>query len=337
MRFKIFSRTHAIFIVFILPALFAASCGKKEVATTIPQDKVTVQLSWFHSAEFIGFYVADQLGYYANENLDVTLLAGGPEIDPVAAVVADTAQIGVTSGDSILRAQSGGQDLIAISSIFRKSPLMIMTLSNSGITSPQDLTGKTVGVVSTGLDTTWDIQFIAMLKKTGIDPNGIKFVPNEEFHGAADLHTGRMDASSGTFSTNELVQAKIDGEDVVSIYYGDYGVEFYNNVIFTKAQLTADNPKLVQRFIRATLQGYQYAIEHSKEAAALTIKYDETLDVAFQQATIEAQIPLIDTGDARPGWMDDHIWVNTQTILLDQGYIISPVDLSKAYTNEFIK
>ena len=337
MRFKIFSRTHAIFIVFILLALFATSCGKKEVAATIPQDKVTVQLSWFHSAEFIGFYAADQLGYYANENLDVTLLAGGPEVDPVAAVVADTAQLGVTSGDSILRAQSGGQDLIAISSIFRKSPLMIMTLSNSGITTPQDLTGKNVGVVSTGLDTTWDIQFIAMLKKTGVDPSGVKFVPNEEFHGAADLHTGRMDASSGTFSTNELVQAKIDSEDVVSIYYGDYGVEFYNNVIFTKAQLVADNPKLVQRFIRATLQGYQYAIEHSKEAAALTIKYDENLDVAFQQATIEAQIPLIDTGDALPGWMDDHIWVNTQTILLDQGYITAPMDLSKVYTNDFIK
>jgi ABC-type nitrate/sulfonate/bicarbonate transport system substrate-binding protein len=294
-------------------------------------------LSWFHSAEFIGFYVADQLGYYANENLDVTLVAGAPEIDPVASVVEGNSQFGITSGDSIIRAQSAGQNLVAISSIFRKSPLIVMALAGSGIATPQDLTGKTVGVVSLGLDTTWDIQLIAILKKTGVDPTKIHFVPNEEFHGAADLHTGRMAASSGTFSTNELVQAKIDGEDVVSIYYGDYGVEFYNNLIFTSAQLIAGNPDLVQSFIRATMQGYQYAIEHPKEASALTIQYDENLDVAFQQATIEAQIPLIDTGDALIGWMDDDIWANTQAILLDQGYITSSMDLAKVYTNDFIK
>jgi ABC-type nitrate/sulfonate/bicarbonate transport system substrate-binding protein len=85
------------------------------------------------------------------------------------------------------------------------------------------------------------------------------------------------------------------------------------------------------------LQGYQYAIEHPKEAAALTIQYDETLDVAFQQATIEAQIPLLDTGDVSIGWMDEDIWANTQAILLDQGYITSPIDLTKVYTNDFIK
>jgi NitT/TauT family transport system substrate-binding protein len=316
-------------LLVLVMALFLSACGAK--------DKVTVQLSWFHSAEFIGFYVADQLGYYADENLDVTLTGGGPEIDPVATVADGSSQFGVTSGDSIIRAQSAGQDMVAISSIFRKSPLIVMALTDSRITSPQDLAGKTVGVVSTGLDTTWDIQLIAMLKKTGVDPAGITFVSNEEFHGAADLHTGRMDASSGTFSTNELVQAKIDNELVTPIYYSEYGVEFYNNVIFTGAQLSADNPDLVQRFIRATLRGYQYAIENPKEAAALTIKYDETLDVAFQQATIEAQIPLIDSGDAPIGWMDEDVWTGTQTILLDQGYITSPIDLTKVYSNDFIK
>ncbi len=318
-----------ISILILIMALSLSACGTK--------DKVTVQLSWFHSAEFIGFYVADQLGYYADQNLDVTLIGGGPEIDPASTVTAGTSQFGVTSGDSIIRAQYADQDLIAVSSIFRKSPLIIMALTDAKITAPKDLAGKTIGVISTGLDTTWDIQLIAMLKKTGVDPAGIKFVPNEEFYGAADLHTGRMDASSGTFSTNELVQAKIDNELVTPIYYSEYGVEFYNNVIFTSTQLSTDNPGLVQRFIQATLQGYQFAIENPKEAAALTVQYDENLDVSFQQATIEAQIPLIDTGDAPIGWMDENVWANSQTILLDQGYITSPVDLTKVYTNSFIK
>ena len=321
---------HSLGIFVIVTALLLSACSPTK-------DKVTVQLSWFHSAEFIGFYAADQLGYYSNENLEVTLVAGGPETDPIASVNAGTAQFGVTPGDSIIRAHASGQEPVAISSIFRKSPLIVMALTESGITTPQDLTGKTVGVVSPTLDTTWDIQFIAMLKKMDVDPAGITFVPNEEFYSAADLHTGRMDATSGTFATNELVQAKIDGENVVPIYYGDYGVEFYNNLIFTNAQLISSDPELVQRFVRATLKGYQYAIEHPQEAAAFVLKYDETLDVAFQQATIEAQIPLLDTGDAQIGWMDNDIWENTQSILIDQGYITSAMDLKKVFTNEFIK
>ena len=334
MKTKLMTRSYAGFVVLILLALLLQGCS---LGASAPKDKVTVQLGWFHSAEFVGFYAADQLGYYNDENLAVTLLPGGPDVDPVASVVKDTAQFGITSGDSLIRAQSAGQNVIAVSSIYRKSPLIVMSLANSGIATPQDLVGKTVGVVSQGMDSTWDIQFIAMLKKVGVDPAGIKFVPNQEFHGAADLHTGRMVATSGAFSTNELVQAKIDGENITPIYYRDYGVEFYNNAIFVNAQMVSDHSDLVQRFIRATMKGYQYAIEHPKEAAAFTLKYDNTLDVAFQQATLEAQIPLLDTGDAPLGYMDADIWTNTQAILLDQGYIKSPVDLAKVYTNNFIK
>jgi ABC-type nitrate/sulfonate/bicarbonate transport system substrate-binding protein len=334
MKTRLNTRLSASFIVLILLASLLSSC---DIGSIAQKDKVSVQLSWFHSAEFIGFYVADQLGYYTAENLVVTLVPGGPDIDPVASVVKGASQFGITSGDSIIRSQLAGQNLVAVSSIYRKSPLLVMSLANSGITTPNDLVGKTVGVVSQAMDSTWDIQFIAMLKKVGVDQAKIKFVPNQEFHGAADLHTGRMDATSGTFLTNELVQAKMDGENITPIYYRDYGVDFYNNLIFTNAQLVADKPDLVKRFIQATLRGYQYAIENPKEAASITLKYDKNLDVAFQQATLEAQIPLMDTGDAPLGWMDADVWANTQTILLDQGYIKSSVDLAKVYTNAFIK
>jgi ABC-type nitrate/sulfonate/bicarbonate transport system substrate-binding protein len=340
MNSRFFSGSRSIPILFTLLAMMVSGCGagKVETPTTVaPKDKVNVQLSWFHSAEFIGFYTADQLGYYNEENLDVTLTAGSPETDPVALVASNAAQFGVASGDALIQAKTKGQDLVAVSSIFRKSPLIIMALTDKQINTPQDLVGKTVGVISTNLDTTWDIQFVAMLKKLKIDPSDMTFVLNEKYHGAEDLLSGRMDASSGAFSTNELVQAKVDGQAVTSIYYRDYGVEFYNNTIFTNAATVSSDPGLVARFVRATLRGYQYAIEHPQEAAAFTVKYDPELNVELQQATIEAQIPLIDTGDAPIGWMDEDIWVNTQEILLDQGYIAEPVDIPQIYTNDFIK
>lgn len=320
-------------LLMVILTIILTSCGQAQATP----DKVTVQLSWFHSAEFVGFYVAKELGYYAEQNLDVTLVIGGPEVNPVESVVDGSAQFGVASGDGIIRAQAEQKDVIAVSSIFRKSPLVAIALPESGIRVPKDLVGKTVGVISTNLDTTWDIQFIAMLKKLNIDPASIKFVGNEKFHGADDLLSGRMDASSGNFLSNEPLQAKEDGHEIVAIYYSDYGIEFYSNTIFTSSKLRTENSNLVQRFIQATLKGYQYSIEHAKEAAKIVLKYDNSSSESYQQLVIETQIPLLDTGDAPLGFMDESIWANTQSVLLDQGFLSSKVDLAKVYTNEFVE
>ena len=326
--------TLTIFIVLALSLILGACQGGGQSAQT---DQVTVQLSWFHSAEFAGFYVADQLGYYEEENIDVKLVAGGPETDPINEVATGEAQFGVVAGDGVIRAQEDGQDIVALAAIYRTSPLVVMALADSGIQKPEDLQGKTVGVISPGLDTTWDIQFIAMLNTLGIDPNSMTFVPNEFYHGADDLLSGKMDASSGNFSINEPVQAKMDGHDLNLIYYNDYGVEFYNNLIVANRDLIEENPDLVHRFIRATLKGYQHAIEHPEEAANQTVKYDENLNFSFQKAMMEAQIPLIDTGDAPVGSMDKAVWENTQQILLNQNVIESSVNVGTFYTNEFIE
>ena len=320
----------AILIVF---SLVLTACGSGPAAEP---DKITVQFSWFPTVEFAGFYVADQLGYYAEENIEVNLVAGGPEVDPVSEVVVGNAQFGLAAADSILRAKANGQDMTAVGAIFRQSPMVVMALADSGIQRPQDLEGKTVGVISPALDTTWDIQFIAMLHTLGIDENTMTFVPNE-LYGVGDLTSGKMDASSGLFSTNEPIQAELDGHKVNLIYYNDYGVEFYNNLIFTNSNFVSENTDLVQRFIRATLKGYQHAIESPQVAVDQTVKYASDLDSAFELASMKVEIPLIDTGDAPIGFMDDAVWQNTQSILIEQGYLDAPVDLSSVYTNKFVE
>jgi NitT/TauT family transport system substrate-binding protein len=321
-------------LVLALSLILGACQGGGQAA---PKDEVTVQLSWFHSTEFSGFYIAEQLGYYEEENIAVNIVAGSPQIDPVDKIAEGEAQFGIVAGDGVIRAQKDGKDLIALAAIFRKNPLVVMALEESGIQKPEDLEGKTVGVVSPGLDTTWDIQFIAMLNMLDIDPGTMSFVPNEFFHGADDLLSGKMDASSGCFSTNEPIQAEIDGIDVNLIYYSDYGAEFYNNLIVANSDLIEENPDLIQRFIRATFKGYRTAIENPDVAAEQALKYDPNLDIDFQKSTMEVQIPLIDTGDAPIGVMDESVLEHTQQILLNQGFIDSPVNLNEIYTNEFIE
>ncbi len=329
---RVFIIHHLPFVVVVLLVSGLLTACDQPTPTPEPAE-VTIQLSWFHTVEFAGFYVAEQQGYYGEENLAVNLVVGGFDTLPWQEVVEGRADFGVARGESLLIAQSEGLPVRAIAAIFRQSPVALMALAESGIRTPQDLVGKRVGIISPKMDNGNDIQFLSMLHQLGIDESEMDLVVIEDYS-VGSLTLGAMDVSS-VFSTNEPVGAELQGVDVNLIFPQDYGVLIYANVLFVRQGLIEEQPDLVERFVRATLRGYQYAIEHPDEAADLTLKYDETLDSGFQRASMRAEIPLIDTGDAPIGWMDEAIWQSTQDILLEQGFISSPVDLDALYTNEF--
>jgi NitT/TauT family transport system substrate-binding protein len=332
--YRIFTIRHVLFIVALLLVSGLLTACNTSTPTPEPAE-VTIQLSWFHTVEFAGFYAAEQQGYYAEENLAVNLVPGGFDARPWREVAEGRADFGVTGGNLLLMALSEGLPVRAIAAIFRQSPVALMALAESGIRTPQDLAGKRVGIISPEMDDGNDIQFLAMLRQLEIDESEMELVVIEDYS-VGSLTSGAMDVSS-VFSTNEPVGAELQGVDVNLIFPQDYGVLIYANVLFARQGLTEEQPDLVERFVRATLRGYQYAIEHPDEASDLTLKYDETLDSGFQRASMRAEIPLIDTGDAPIGTMDKAVWQSTQDMLLEQGFISSPVDLNALYTNEFVE
>ena len=322
---------HSISILVVILTVFISACGGGT------KDKVTMQFSWLHQIEYTGFYLAAEKGFYAEENIDITLLPGGPGIDPMLEVTEGRAQFGLTRGASLVKERAAGQDVLAIGTVFRTDPLVIMSLADSNISTPQDLAGKTVGIENGDLNNFREIQFIAMMKKLGVDINSITFVARDFQDPLGELQTKGTDAITGLFATNDLVTANLKGGGVNAIYYSDYGVGFYANAIFATNPFLNENPDLARRFMRATLRGYQYALEHTDEAVAATLKYDETLDAAIQTEQMKAQIPLIDTGDQPIGWMNADVWQNTVDILLDAGFIPSTMDVETLFTNDYMK
>ncbi len=324
-------------ILIILMALFISGCGSTAPATPTPTpDNVNVQLSWFHGVEYAGFYAALEKGYYAAENLNISLTAGAPEINPIDEVQSGKAQFGITSGDSIIIAKTNQQDFVSLSTIFRKNPLAITSLVGDNITKPQDLVGKTIGVYSLDLTNFFDLPFLALLSRTGLERDSMNYALIEDFQGANEIKAGNMDAMSGMFATDQQVMAKDAGDELNFIYYTDYGYDVYINTIFTTAEFKQNNADLVARFMRATLKGYQYATENPEEAASFAVKYDPNLDLTYQQEVMKAQIPFINTGNAPIGFMDEAVWNTTQDILLEFGLISKPIDVSTIYTNEFV-
>lgn len=328
---KSYIRTAGFFIIFTM--IFMNGCGQ---ATTTTPDNVNVQLSWFHGVEYAGFYAAIENGYYAEENINVNLTAGGPEINPIDEVESGKSQFGITSGDSIIIAKTNQQNFVSVATIFKENPLAITSLAKDNIQKPDDLVGKTIGTYSLDLSNFFDLPFLALLSRTGLERDSMNYALIEDFQGANEIKAGNMDAMSGMFATDQQVMAEDAGDELNFIYYKDYGYDVYINTIFTTETFKNSNPDLVRRFIKATMKGYQYALENTEKAAALAVKYDETLDLAYQQKVMKAQVPFINPGSGSIGTMDETVWNATQEILLEFNLISNPIDLSTIYTNEFV-
>ncbi len=307
--------------VLILAIAGIAGCKRREVKK--PLDKITVQLNWYHQAQFAGFYVAEQQGYYAAEGLKVTLLPGqGPGADVITMVIDGKADFGVNFGAGLVT---------AIAAIYRRYPLAFITLADSGIIRPHDFPGHTIRTLFPGGST---IAFRAMMARLGLDPDSTRQI--DVGFDMSPFFAGELDIWPG-YITNEVLTARKQGYQVNVILPDHYGVHTYGDTLFTTDQLIEDNPNLVLRFLRATLRGWRWAIENSEKAGPLALKYNPTLDVAHQVAMMEASVPLIHTGEDQIGWMRHEIWQGTHDMLLKQNILDRPIDVDKVYTMEFLR
>ncbi len=290
---------------------------------------VSVRLKWLHQTQFAGIYVADQEGYYAEEGMVV-------EIEPIDLerqvtteyVLNGENDFAIGAADEMIIARDEGQPVRALAVIFRIAPLVYVAPAKAGINTPFDLVGKTVAL-SPGQGT---YLYEAMMGQLDIDRSQINEIDMTVWDVYECWETADICAH---YATNGLARAKYDGVEATAIWPSDYGVPFYADVIFTTDEFIAKHPDVVERFIRATLRGWQKAIEDPDLAVAATLAVAPDLDEGFQLAAMNAGIPLIDTGEDTIGWMRPEAWQTMHDVLLEQGLIAGPVDLTTVYTNEF--
>jgi len=307
-------------------AILFIGCGRREVKK--PPDQVSVRLKWLHEVQFAGLYVADQKGFYAKENIEVKLNQGGLEHDEIELVASGQDDFAIVDASQAIVARGEGVPLVMIAVIYRISPTVYFSLQESGIEKPHDFTGRRVAASSR------NATLLAMMNKLGLKMEQIEVVPLD--HNMEAFFAGEVDVWSG-YLTSEVVIAQKQGYKLNIIYPDDYGIHLYNDVIITNEGMIEKNPDLVERFLRATLRGWRYAIENPDEAVTITLKYDENLDESYQRAMMEAQIPLVHTGEDQIGWMRDEILQGMHQMLLEQGVLEEPVDMDKVYTMEFLR
>ena len=136
---------------------------------------------------------------------------------------------------------------------------------------------------------------------------------------------------------NQMASIQQAGYETRLIWPSDYGIHLYGDTLFSTHRLIAENPDRVTRFARASLRGWQDAVEEPEAAVEATLKYAREADRAMQSKMMEASVPLIYTGKDQIGWMRAEEWQEMHDLLLAQGILAGPLNIDKVYTSQFLR
>ena len=241
-------------------------------------DKVTIQLKWVTQAQFGGYYVAQDKGYYSAAGLDVTIKPGGPDIATPQVIAGGGADVIVDWMPSALASREKGVSLVNIAQIFKKSGMMLTCRKDSGIKSPSDFRGKTLGVWFYGNE----YPFLSWMSQLGIPTkggsNGVT-VLKQGFNVDPILQKQAECVSTMTYNEYwQVVDAGLSPSELVVYKYEDQGVATLEDGLYV-LEKNLRNKGFVDkmaRFLRASIKGWKYAADHPDEAADIVLENDDT-------------------------------------------------------------
>jgi NitT/TauT family transport system substrate-binding protein len=301
-------------------------------------DKVRLQIKWVPQAQFAGYYVALDHGYYAAENLDVQIIPGGPDIVSEQQVANGQAEFGVDWVASFLAFRDKGLPLIDVAQMYQSSGLLLVSKKAAGIVKAEDLKGKNVGVWFGGNE----FEFLALMDKLGYNPDKDLNVIKQGFTMDPFL-AGQMDAASAmTYNEYQIVlESGVKADDLNVLSYNEEGVGMLEDNLFTTEDMVKNKKDLVQRFVRASIKGWQNAIDDQPFAVQTIMKYAEKGSTTPEHQTrmmSEVAKLVMPPGVTRDqiGVMDAQRFKTTADIALKFHVINAPADPAKSYTNEFV-
>ena len=283
-------------------------------------DDVTLQLKWVTQAQFAGYYVAAAKGFYGEEDLNVTIKPGGPDIAPGQVIAGGGADVVIDWLPSALAAREQGLPLVNIAQPFKSSGLMLTCLKESGIVTPADFADKTLGVWFFGNE----YPFLSWMSQLGLKTDGSAggvTVLKQGFN--VDPLLQKQAACISTMTYNEyhqVLEAGVSADDLVTFKYEEQGVATLEDGLYVLEDNLKDaafEDKMV-RFVRASMKGWKYAEANPDEAAMIVLEADESgAQTEGHQKTMMAEVAKLTAGSN--GALDEADYKRTVATLLAGG------------------
>ena len=283
-------------------------------------DDVTLQLKWVTQAQFAGYYVALDKGFYGEEDLDVTIKPGGPDIGPAQVLAGGGADVTVDWMPAALAAREKGVAMVNIAQPFKSSGMMLTCRKDAGVNSTDDFAGKTLGVWFFGNE----FPFLSWMSQLGIATDGSEdgvTVLKQGFN--VDTILQGQAACVSTMTYNEywqIIDAGLTPDDLQVFKYEDQGVATLEDGLYV-LEKNLDNPEFedkMVRFVRASMKGWKYAEANPDEAAEIVLDNDASgAQTEMHQKRMMGEIAKLTAGSN--GTLDPSDYERTVASLLSGG------------------
>jgi NitT/TauT family transport system substrate-binding protein len=277
-------------------------------------------------------YVAVAKGYFAEAGFDVTFDYRA-ETDGVALVGQGELPFSVASGEQVLLARAQGVPVVYVMAWFHDFPVGIAAKADSGITTPQDLVGKKIGLP--GLFGASYIGLRAFLSANGLSEADVT-IDSIGYNQVEALSADQEDAVV-IYVTNEPIQLEAQGYPLVVFPVGD-SMQLTANGLISSEEMIAENPDTVRAFVQAFLRGLADTIANPEEAFQISFDFVENLDQADKDIQMQVLEKSIELWKAEvPGYSEPQAWVNMLQVLLEMELLTDSVPVEEAFTNQFVE
>jgi len=328
-------------LVILLLILFTISLGAYYLVLSskpVELKKIEVSLTWLHQAQFAGMYVAKDKGFYQDEGLDVSFkeFAVGKNLEQE--LVEEKVDFAIWHSDQFLDNFSRGMDIKAIGAIYQKIPHALLTSSEKSIKKPTDFEGKILGMK--GNTKSGVFLYATLLSELGVDESKVSYK-------SVDFNTSEFeDITNNTvdmidlYRTDQVYVFEQNNVEYDLFLPEDFGFETYGDVIVTSNTLLKNNPEIAEKFVKATLKGWEYTSQNPEEALDITQKYivsEIYQDRDYNQFILSKSLPLIKPKrNQKIGEMNFVKWKNLYDVMYDNGFLEKEFDVTDTYTTEFV-
>lgn len=290
--------------------------------------KVTFMPHWTPQAQFAGFYMAREKGFYAKNGLDVTILPGGPDVSPEENI--KTGKVDFITRFLAVALESRekyGLPLVNIGQVTQRSALMLITMKSRGINSIEGLAGKRLY--------SWpDTQINAVLRKNNLN---MRMIPKGNSN--ALFLEGGADAMSAMWYNeyHALISAGIDTNEMNLFFAEHYGLNFPEDGIYCRAETLADRPGICRAFVTASMEGWKYALAHPDESIDIVMREvrnsNTGSNMAHQRWMLARMRDIIACDKTPMGTLSPSDYSTVTNELLRAGVITNAPPMDRFYVN----
>jgi NitT/TauT family transport system substrate-binding protein len=315
---------------------FVFAAGVRPRPARAAAEQITFQLDWIPFGRHTPYYAALENGFYADKGLDVRILQGRSTMQGISTLIAGQSQFIFQDIAVMLSVRATeGAKIKVLACIYQKTPHTLFYIKKHGITKPKDIEGKKIAFTPGDSPRR---MFPAFAKASGIDESKVSWLsvdPNSK--NAVLLNHQAEGMITYIFTLPVLQKAAQNGDEVGAFIYGDFGAEFYSNGIGALEDYVNAKPDVTRNFVRSTMKGLKFTLDHPKEAVDMLKKHQPQLDtdIALQEVEILRNITTAQNLNVL-GSMTKEKMSETQELMVKYMDLKDPVNINDAFTNEYL-